>query len=231
MFIGSEIGLVVSLLLEQLKDEGGKERKRKKSQLFHAFQFGGASMTNSEATGVSLWNGVKNVNGKYRTWFTFNGSWIEYFQILPTKLGIVLEVKLFDGCSLKTRHRRIFWMQSLLSVQLEELQLTGGYNNEPGKGNLYILDSIYWRFIHDILPPDRDFGSSFIEYTIPSKSSLFRLNFGLYQIHSVLLYFTFVSYDWNSNWRSFGSYENINQRSVRNYGQSGILYIFCNFSL
>ena len=36
-----EIGLVVSLLLKQLQDEGEKERKRKKSQLFHAFQSAG----------------------------------------------------------------------------------------------------------------------------------------------------------------------------------------------
>lgn len=83
--VGPAIGSAMSLLLDQLKDEGGKRKKEKEIPTVSRISVGGASMTNSEATGVSLWNGVKNVNGKYRTWSMFNGSWIEYFPILPLR--------------------------------------------------------------------------------------------------------------------------------------------------
>lgn len=72
--VGPAIGSAMSLLLDQLKDEGGKRKKEKEIPTVSRISVGGASMTNSEATGVSLWNGVKNVNGKYRTWSMFNGS-------------------------------------------------------------------------------------------------------------------------------------------------------------
>ena len=72
--VGPAIGSAMSLLLDQLKDEGGKRKKEKEIPTVSRISVGGASMTNSEATGVSLWNGVKNVNGKYLTWSMFNGS-------------------------------------------------------------------------------------------------------------------------------------------------------------